>query len=52
MSEVTPDFDDGVPVDDDAEPDDAGIEHEASAEDVLALVNEDEDEGDVPEGVQ
>ena len=36
---ITPDLD-GVPVDDDAEPDDAGIEHTATPEEVDAEQDE------------
>lgn len=44
MSEVLPDFDDGVPVDDEAEPEDAGVEH--------LLESPEPDEDEVPEDVQ
>ena len=41
MNELVPDYED-VPVDDNAEPDDAGIEHEATPEEVEDAGGDDE----------
>lgn len=42
MSEVVPDFDDGVPIVDEAEPEDAEIEHVLTPEELPAEEGEDE----------